>query len=274
MGNCNSTKINSREKNKDDMELNYDEYLDELRNEKDQDREVPDFEIVGKLIEFHKLKDKETPIERKYSKYFFINPFSGKIRSKVKSKLGDLDVEGFIERKGKFKISIKINCAGNMIEKSFEGQLICSEVSIEGKGAVNKININGDISSQEDYSFLLDFSTDIWRGNYTYRNNIVDIKAFMKIRSVNDSKALSGLSIDERGVSLWQGIIQTDNKVVLLQSYIGRDIKPKSITYGGTYNASMNLINGTIMDRDGEPDKITTYSLTLQKNPKKASVKY
>lgn len=267
MGNCNSTKIATGQKNKDDMELNYDEYLEELREEKDKDN--ADFEIVGKLIEYHKLKDKEIPSERKYSKYFFINPITGKIRSKVKSKLGDIDVDGFIERKGKFKITTKYNCAGNVIEKAFEGQLISNEVSLEGKGGVNKINTNGDVLSEEDHSFLLDFSTDIWRGNYTFKNNIVDIKAFMKIRTGREIKTLSGISFDERGVSLWQGFIQLDNKVTICQSYIGRDLKPKSITYEGNYNSSMNLISGTILDRDGESDKITTYSFTYEKNPKK-----
>lgn len=273
MGNCYSSISKNDKKTKDEMELNYDEYLEELRDEKDKEKAPSDYEIVGKLIEFHKLKDKELPSERKYSKYFFFNNITGKIRSKVKSKLGYIDIEGFIERKGKFKISTKYNCLGNIIEKSFEGQLISNENSLEGAGGVKKINVNGDVIAEEDHSFLLDFTTDIWKGNYTFKNNIIDIKAFMKIKNVMEKKTLSGISIDERGVSLWQGFIDKDNKVLISQIYIGGDIKPKSITYGGYHNSSMNIISGTILEHDGVTDKITTYSLSFLKNPKKSLIK-
>jgi len=95
----------------------------------------------------------------------------------------------------------------------------------------------------------------------------------MKIRSGAESKTLSGISLDERGVSLWQGIIPSDNKVTLYQSYIGNDVRPKSITFGGSYNQSMNIISGSILNRDGENDNTTQYTITREKNPKKNSVK-
>lgn len=273
MGVCHSTKHNNYIKKSDDMELRYDDYLEELRDQKEKDKEITDFEVVGKLIQFYKVKDKEIPTERRYCKYFFINPVTGKIRSKVKSKLGDVDIDGYIERKGKFKITVKYMCAGNLEEKIFEGQLISSDIALEGKGGVNKVNINGEVTVVEDYTFILDFSTDLWKGNYTLKNNIIDIKSFMKIRSGRENKILSGMSLDERGVSLWQGSIQADNKVSLLQSYIGNDVRPKSITFGGSYNPGMNIISGTILNRDGENDNNTQYTITLEKNPKKNSLK-
>jgi len=273
MGVCYSTKNNTYIKKSDDMELKYDDYLEELRDQKEKDREMIDFEVVGKLIQFYKVKDKEIHSERRYCKYFFINPVTGKIKSKVKSKLGDVDIDGYLERKGKFKITVKYMCAGNLEEKIFEGQLVSTDISLEGKGGVNKVNMNGEITPVEDYTFILDFSTDLWKGNYTLKNNIVDIKAFMKIRLGTESKTLSGMSLDDRGVSLWQGFIQADNKVTLYQSYIGNDVRPKSITFGGSYNPSMNIISGSILNRDGENDNTTQYTITYEKNPKKNSVK-
>ena len=272
MGVCHSTK-NKSKKTDDDMELNYDEYLDELRDAKEKDKDQIDFEVVGKLLEYNQIKEKEIPTIRKYCKYFFINTSTGKIRSKIKSKLGDIHIDGEIDRKGKFKITSKFECAGNIVEKLFESQLICSDSSLEGKGVVIKINEFGDNTPQDGITFLLDFSSDVWRGNYTFKNTIVDIKGYMKIRVGKEKKTLSGMSLDEKGLSLWIGFITIDNKVTLQQSFIGREIKQKSITYGGIYSPALNLISGTILDRDGVDDKVTIYSITLEKNPKKNSIK-
>jgi hypothetical protein len=264
MGSCSSSTPSKKRVN--DLECNYDFYLDELREKSEKDNEFSEFEIVGKLMEYQMLNANEK-VEKKICKYFFINNLTGKIRSKIKTKLKDLLVEGQIERKGKFKIKTLMECYDNVIEKYYEGQLEVTEKGFEAKGSVVFVE-KEERKTKEEYSFLLDFTSNVWRGNYKYKNSLVELKIFMKMKEGKQVTVLSGISMDDKGISLWSGFIK-DGKCTMQQSYIGKDIKPRIITYEGTYNKALENINGVILSRDDEIDNITTFDLKFERNPKK-----
>src|SRR5258708_6384195 len=134
MGICNSSSLKAKTRKDHDIDVNFDIYLEELREGKEKDNEMTDFEVVGKLIEYQRNTLKQEPTERKYCKFFFINTNTGKIRSKIKSKINDIYIEGEMERKGKFRINSKLECYGNIVEKIYEGQLENTEKGLEGKG--------------------------------------------------------------------------------------------------------------------------------------------
>jgi len=251
------------------LEYNYEYYLEEYRKRDETDNEYNEKEIIGKLIEYQKNTSNEI-IEKKICKYFFINILTGKIRSKIKTILNDVDiyVDGIIERKGKFKIKTLMGVLDNQLEKDYEGQLEVSDKGFEAKGQVIFVE-KEEKKTKEEYSFLLDFTSNIWRGSYKYRNSLCDLRIFMKIREGRKFKTVSGISMDDKGISLWNGIIDEKNKCTMQQSYIGKDVKPRVITYEGIYNKALENINGLLLSRDEESLSDTHFDLKFERNPKK-----
>jgi len=176
-----------------------------------------------------------------------------------------------LKKKGKFKIKTLMGVLDNQLEKNYEGQLVASDKGFEANGQVLFVE-KDEKKPKEGYSFLLDFTRDIWRGSYKYKNNLYDLRIFMKIREGRKFKTVSGISMDDIGVSLWNGIIDEKNKCTMQQSYIGKDVKPRSITYEGIYNKAMENISGKLLSRDEEALADTNFELKFEKNPKKVVV--
>ena len=240
MGICSSTKL-KREVDKRN-EIDFENFRDNLK-----ESDVKLFEVKAKLWEIETTKDKikKTLI----SKYLFFHSDGNFLsRFKTKSSKEEILLDGAIDKDKNIKFSLKekVNEDNNFVIKNFVGKLsLNDEKGIQFSGNVIEKN---EGESDKIKTFVLDFTNVLW----ILHSDSLKTNVFL----YNKDNYFIGISHDEKGFSIWNGIEKADNNVLLIQRYLHLGTKNNSdegiVTYQGVYDKLEHFIGGDIINQHTE----------------------
>lgn len=265
MGICGSTNNKEGVIEEVNEDLNFEKAREEYRDKRDDNV----YEVKAKLYEFVRVNTKLTR-KSLISKYLFFTP-NGKFSSSVsKTMFSDLLIEGWLNPKG---LMLSLITKQHLVEnnsyqiKTYEGKLSFSEEGCKVIGKVTEDGPQGKVLL-EKVSFELDFTTDLWKGNFMDNNKkACNLLAYIRFKDL----FYTGIAISEKGVSLLRGV-DTNKKCNLVQIYIEPDeTREKNIySFVGIKDTIANKFEGVVNHRD--LDKDTKIVFELKGNPKKAKI--
>lgn len=267
MGVCTSTKGKATFKIDKGENLDFEYYRELVRDQKD----AMVFEVKAKLWEFIEVSPKMIK-KNLVCKYLFVKP-NGKFESRIKQALSgeEMFIEGVIEKNGNISFSYKQKMLNNNSVKVryYEAKLALTNDGLQCKGPILETseNIGEGKVVRHGETFLLDFNTKLWRAEYLNRNKSLNqFNVLLKIKNF----VLSGISIDEKGVSVFAGV-ENDNKISLIQQYIDKDytngatLEAGTFSYSGVIDKINNEIAGNVKNK--ELDNDTKFTIKLIGKP-------
>jgi hypothetical protein len=225
------------------------------------------FEVKAKLWEIvtTKQKIKNTLV----SKYLFFYP-DGKFLSRIKNKNSEEEIllDGHFDINGNIKITLeeKVLEKNSVRRKNFEGKISQNdENGILFSGSVVEKN-----EGEEDKTvktFLLDFTNVLW----VLHSEPTKTYVFL----YNKGNYFIGISHNQKGFAIWNGIEKGENNVILVQRYFKFENSGNSddciVTYHGVYDKLENFISGDIIDKKN--DKKEHFKLQRLNKPPKSKKK-
>jgi hypothetical protein len=242
MGACTSTNGKGQIRiDKNEGKLDFEYFRDLIREQKDNKI----YEVKAKLYEVSKINHKAT-LHTLMCKYLFFQP-NGKFTSQIRQNISgeELFVEGTLDKTGAISLTYKQKMLNNnaLKVKYFEGKM--SEGS--NYKFVGQVHVDSGQGKTlvENASFVLNFSTKLYKVEYTNKNN----KPFSQLVNLSlKDKVFSGFSYDDKGFSVWAGI-DKDNKAILIQQYLDKNyVNGSGLNENGTFSfeGDMDKINNTI----------------------------
>jgi hypothetical protein len=261
MGSCTSSVDNKKTQIIKNKNLDYDFFdfnfscqnLSQLIN-------LNEYRIKCEFLE----KDQNKKIKKKFliSKYLYISP-EGKITSMIpiKNSQEKILIEGQIHKNLNLKIKKSEKKFDEILQIFYNGEFFLKKNSLKIQGIFNKEN-NNEINKQNEFEIL--FSKNKFKVEFS-ENFFFEFYLFLDIEDseedINSVYFLSGISHNEKGISLWRGLSNGigTNKVLIIQQYIiptvtyskdKCDFKNFKIFYEGDYDKDKKIIEGVIYSED------------------------
>jgi hypothetical protein len=206
------------------------------------------FEVKAKLweIETNKQITKHTLV----SKYLFFYA-DGKFLSRFKQINSDDEIllDGHIDINGNIKITHKEKFPNknSFRIKNFDGKISQNNQNgILFSGNVVEKNEGGEEVKLR--TFILDFTNVLWVLHSEPTNTYVFL--------YNQGNFFIGISHDNKGFSIWNGIEKGDHNVILVQRYFKFENSGNSddciVTYQGIYDKLEHFISGEILHKKSD----------------------
>lgn len=212
-----------------------------------------DFKIKVEFLENYEEKKQK----KKFliCKHLYISP-EGKINSIVPL-IGSQEkimIEGQFLQKGNIKFTKKEKKLDELLQIFYDGEILIKKNSFKIEGSFNKGKSEESEIENKSNEFEILFSQNKYKVGYS-DNYFREFYVFLDVEETDDLMYyISGISSDERGISIWRGLTDEEdkNKIMIIQQYIQPTLnfnkvkENKKIIYEGMYDRNKKSFEGLI----------------------------